>query len=205
MATKSDIKLIPAISDAAGPPPHSFKFEWLKGEEGDRRKQMMDLAKTELRAYLAGRAKIQTPAKSTRTAAARKTPTPEPIFDNVQITAYDVWNSNQPIIVMTATAHLPEPPAGTAHSQVESELEYSVCLVTYPDIYNNLHKLYSGITDRFHLDVTPRLDLVDAVDADGDGRGELLFKETSDLGTGWILYRATGDKLWKMFDSLNPE
>jgi hypothetical protein len=107
--------------------------------------------------------------------------------------------------VITATAHTPAPAAGVAESEVQSELQYSICLAAYPDIYNNLHKLYSGITDRFHLDLTPRLELIDAVDADGDGRGELLFRETSDIGTGWILYRATADKLWKMFDSLNPE
>ena len=78
-------------------------------------------------------------------------------------------------------------------------------VVAYPDIYNNLHKLYVGITDKFHLDMTPRLDLVDAVDADGDGRGELLFRQTTDQGTGWVIYRATADKLWKMYDSLRPE
>ncbi len=78
-------------------------------------------------------------------------------------------------------------------------------LVAYPDIYNNLHKIYSGITDKFHLDVTPRLDLVDVVDADGDGRGDLLFRETTDAGKGWMIYRVTADKLWKMFDSLGAE
>jgi hypothetical protein len=206
-AANSNIKLIPAISDAAGPPPHSFKFEWVRGDEEDRRKQMMDLAKQELRRYVAVHSpKAEVKPKTTRTAASRKSaPAAEPIFENVQMPAFDLWNSNQPVIVMTATAHMPPPPAGTAHSEVESDLQYSICLVTYPDIYNNLHKLYLGITDRFHLDVTPRLDLIDAVDADGDGRGELLFRQTSDLGSGWIIYRPTADKLWKMFDSLNPE
>jgi hypothetical protein len=76
-------------------------------------------------------------------------------------------------------------------------------LVARTDIYGDLRKLYSGVTDRFHLDVTPELDLVDVVDVDGDGRGELLFHETSDTGSGYVIYRATADKLWKMFDSLN--
>ena len=204
-AANPDIKLIPAISDAGGPPPHPFKFEWVKGDEEDRHKQMIDLAKTELRAYLAAHAKAEIPAKPARTPARRKTTvSPEPILENVQMTAFDLWNTNQPVIVMTATAHMP---ASSRAAQAEGgpDLQYSMCLVTYPDIYNNLHKLYSGITDRFHLDVTPHLDFIDVVDADGDGRGELLFRETSDVGTGWILYRATADKLWKMFDSLNPE
>jgi hypothetical protein len=78
-------------------------------------------------------------------------------------------------------------------------------LVARTDIYSNLHKLYLGITDKYHLDLTPRLELIDAVDADGDGRGELLFQETTDAGNGYVIYRATADTLWKMFDSLHPE
>jgi hypothetical protein len=33
----------------------------------------------------------------------------------------------------------------------------------------------------------------------------LLFHEASDAANGWVIYRATPDKLWKLFDSLNPE
>jgi len=123
----------------------------------------------------------------------------------VQMIAYDLWNSNQPIIVLSAEAHMPPPAAGAAHSEVASDLQYSVMLVAYPDIYGNLRKLYAGVTDKFHLDITPKLELIDAVDADGDGRGELLFRKTSDAGSGWVIYRATGDKLFKMFDSLTPQ
>jgi hypothetical protein len=205
-AAKSDVKLIPAISDAGGPAPRSFTYEWLRGDEADRRKQMIDLAKDQIRAYVdaQAKAKIATTPKPARPTTARRTIT-EPILENVQITAYDLWNSNQAIIILSADAHMPGPPAGTAHSEVETELQYSIVLVAYPDIYNNLRKLYSGITDKFHLDMTPRLELVDAVDADGDGRGELLFRQTSDAGNGWVIYRATADKLWKLYDSQNPQ
>jgi hypothetical protein len=202
---KDDSQIVPAISDAGGPEPRSFKFEWVKGDEDDRRKQVLDLAKAEVRAYMTARAKARISPAPARTATARRAvKTPDPILENVSMTAYDLWNSNQPIIVFNATAHMP-PPAAGAHAETDADLEYSILLVTYPDIYNNLHKLYSGVTDKFHLDVAPRMELIDAVDADGDGRGELLFRETSDLGTGWAIYRATADKLWKMYDSLNPE
>ena len=202
------IESIPAISDASGPPPHSFVFEWLKDEEGDRRKQITVLAQDQIRAYVTARAKAKITPKPPGSQAARRSPatqTKEPILENAKMVAYDLWNSNQPIMVFSADAHMPPPPAGAAHGEGDSDMQYSILLVAYPDIYNNLHKLYSGVTDKYHLDVTPRLELLDAVDADGDGRGELLFRQTSDAGTGWIVYRATADKLWKMFDSLNPE
>jgi hypothetical protein len=199
------VQLIPAISDAGGPEPRSFAFEWLKDEEGERRQQMMELAKDQLRAYLEAQAKARTMAagaQAQRRGSGKKPP--EPVFENVRMATYDLWVNNEPVMIFSAEAHLPPPPAG-AQEGFESDLQYSITLVAYPDIYNNLHKLYAGVTDKYHLDITPRLELIDAVDADGDGRGELLFRETSDAGSGWIIYRATADTLWKMFDSLNPE
>jgi hypothetical protein len=204
VATQGDVQLIPAISDARGPEIHSFVFQWLKGEEDDRRKQMTDLAKEQLRAYFAARAKADTAVKTVRPGTAKST-VKDPILENVHMVAYDLWLSNQPVMVLTAEGHRAPPAPGVAHSEVESEMQYSVVLVAYPDIYGNLHKLHVGITDKFHLDMTPRLELIDALDADGDNRGELLFRETSDQGTGWVIYRATADKLWKMFDSLSPQ
>ena len=204
-AAQADVKLIPAISDAGGPTPHPYTFEWIKGEEEDRRKQMLALATQQVQAYVIAqdRAKITPTHPQPSKHAALKVK--EPQLDNVQMIAFDLWNSNQPIIVLSAEAHMPPPAPGAPHSEVASDLQYSVMLVAYPDIYGNLRKLYSGVTDKFHLDVTAKLELIDAVDADGDGRGELLFRKTSDAGTGWAIYRVTGDKLFKLFDSLNPQ
>ncbi len=201
------IQLIPAISDANGPESHSYTFEWLKDEEGERKQQMITYAREQVRAYVAARAKAQITPPPTGPQAARRKPAtkaPEPILENVQMIAYDLWTTNHPIMVFAADAHMP-PPAGSSQAAVNPGLEYTIMLVAHTDIYNNLQKLFLSVTDKNHLDVTPRLELIGAVDADGDGRGELLFREISDAGTGWILYRAGADKLWKMFDSLNPE
>jgi hypothetical protein len=214
-ADKGSVQWIPAISDASGPEPKSFVFEWLKDEEGERLQQMTTLAKEQVRAYVEAQAKAKimptersAGPQARRRAATSKTPaskTKDPILENVQMKAYDLWNNNRPVLVFTAEAHMPVPPVGTPHVAVDSELQYSILLVADPDIYNNLHRLYVGVTDKYHLDIAPRLELVDALDADGDGRGELLFREISDNGNGWRVYRATADKLWKLFDSLNPE
>lgn len=199
-AAPGPVQLMAAISDAGGPPPHSFHFEWLKDEEGERRKQMEDLAKAKIKAYVEERAKGKiSSAPGPKKTALKKTA--EPVLENPQMVAYDLWGNNQPVILFAAEAHLPPVPGAPGGEP----LQYSIMLAARTDIYNNLHTLYSGVTDKFHLDLTPRLELIDAVDADGDGRGELLFRETTDAGMGWLIYRANQDKLWKVFDSLNPE
>lgn len=204
VAANKDVQLIPAISDAAGPIPHSYAFEWIPGEEQDRRKQMIDLAKDQVRAYVAAKSKNNVASTATHAAGAKRLVAPkppEPELENMQMVAYDLWNSNQPVLILSAKAKMP-PPAGAAAP--ESDPDYSIVLVAYPDIYHNLHKQFVAVTDKYHLDMTPRLELIDAVDADGDGVGDLLFRQTSDIGTGWVLYRVTADKLYKLFDSLNP-
>jgi hypothetical protein len=197
------VKWVAAISDAAGPDPTSYKFLWKTGEEDERKNQMITLAKAEVRAYSLALLKNQISAKpSGAKSAALKGKTsakqPEPVLDNVQFHGFDLWLNNQPVLVLTAEAQIPGAAilAGIPDS-------YSVTVVARTDIYGNLKPLYSGVTDKFHLDVAPRLEFIDVVDADGDGRGELLFQETSDIGNGYLIYRATADRLWKMFDSLN--
>jgi len=198
------LRLIPAVSDAGGPEPQSYKFFWKTGEEEERRNQMLTLAANEIRAYANALARNHiSAAPATPKAAASRQATlkqAKPEFDDVQFRGFDLWLTGQPVLILTAEARIPGWSEPGANAQ-----PYQVTLVAHPDIYGDLHKLYAAVTDRFHLDVTPQLELIDVVDADGDGRGELLFHETSDAGSGYILYRATADKLWKMFDSLNAD
>jgi hypothetical protein len=207
VSAKGSIQMYPAVSDAGGPDPRSYVFEWIKGEEEDRRKQMLDLAKEQLRLYLNRQAKgsiSAAPAASKNMSAGRKLPSKatDSALDNVQLRTFDLWANNQPVMVLSAETHVPQSSATAAGA---TDATYTMTLVARTDIYNNLHKLYVGVTDKYHLDVTPQLELIDAVDADGDGRGELLFRETSDAGSGYVIYRATADKLWKLFDTLNPD
>jgi len=209
-APQIPVQLVPAISDAGGPDAQSYKCFWKEGEEDERRTQMLALAAVEVRAYVNAREKRAIPAKpsvakagGTKSVATTHKPAlkpVEPVFENVQFRGFDVWKNNQVVLIFSAEAHLPPAPGVDA-----SPTLYSVSIAARTDIYGNLRKLYSGVTDKFHLDVTPRLELIDVVDADGDGRGEFLFRETTDAGTGYLIYRATADKLWKMFDSLSEE
>ncbi len=200
----SQVRVVPAISDAGGPDPQSYKFFWKTGEEDEKRNQMLAVAANEVRVYALELAKnhiTQTPV-TPQAAVKRRTAAKDskPVFDNVQFHGYDLWLNNQLVMVLTADATIP----GWTEPGADAQ-PYHLTLVARTDIYGDIKKMYSGITDKFHLDVTPQLELIDAVDADGDGRGEFLFRETADAGSGYIIYRATPDKLWKLFDSLNAE
>jgi hypothetical protein len=198
------VQLVAAISDGGGPDPRPYQFYWKPGEEDERRTQLLTLAENEVQAYANALAKNRIPA--TPPAAAAKTTAKsrnsaakpvKPVLENIQFRTFDVWATSQPVMILSAEAHFPAALGATTAPE-----QYSITLVARTDIYGNLRKLYAGVTDKFHLDVTPRLELIDAVDADGDGRGELLFRETTDAGSGYVIYRASADKLSKMFDSL---
>jgi hypothetical protein len=198
------VQLVAAISDGGGPDPRPYQFYWKPGEEDERRQQMLTLAGNEVQAYANALAKNRIPATpppaSSTTAKSRKTTAKpvQPVLENIQFRTFDVWTTSQPVMILSGEAHFPPAPGATTAPE-----QYSITLVARTDIYGSLRKLYAGVTDKFHLDVTPRLELIDAVDADGDGRGELLFRETTDAGSGYVIYRASADKLSKMFDSLS--
>jgi hypothetical protein len=208
---KAPVQLEVAISDAGGPEPRSYKYFWKEGEEDDRRKEMLELAAKEVKAYVNARAKGAIPAKgpiaksavAIKSGSSSRKPELKPVeteLENIQFQGFDLWTNNQPVMILSAEASVPGDGSATLAAG-----KYSITLAARTDIYGNLRKLYSGVTDKFHLDVTPQLELIDVVDADGDGRGELLFRETSDVGSGYVIYRATGDTLWKLFDSLGGE
>lgn len=196
-AGSGGMKIFPAISDAGGPEPLPYTYD-LKPEEEQRfRQKMLALAADEVRT----RAKLMAsetiePAPPLRTPVRGKAATkpPQPSFDDVQLRVFDLTSNNEPVLVLTATAQMPQrhPSAGPA-------LPYYVALVARNDIYGELHKVLANITDAQHLDVQPRLELIDAVDADGDSRGELLFRQVSDAGSAFVIDRVIGDQLYTLF------
>lgn len=183
------IQLIPAISDAEGPEPSSYVFSTKPEEEQQFRKKILALATEEVRSrdhQLANETIAPAQARPERRTISREQPT----FESPQLRIFDLSNSNEPVLVLTTSARL----------QQRSEREYFVTLVAREDVNGELHKAFSSVTDSQHLDVTPRMELIDAVDVDGDGRGELLFRQISDAGRAFSIYRVIGDQLYPLFE-----
>lgn len=199
-ATPPPVVFIPAISDAGGPEARPYTYDLKPAEEAIYRNKMLDLATTQLVAQ------ASVAAKEAAAAAGKKASTgkaagksagklAKPVFDDVSLRVFDLSNSNEPVLVLSAKTH---PSAGSASGNVEEPKE--ITLIARTNLEGELRKLFFSQTDSRHLDMTPRMELIDAVDADGDGRGELLFRRTFDGGSAYAIYRVTADRLWPLFE-----
>jgi hypothetical protein len=88
----------------------------------------------------------------------------------------------------STTAAAPKPPA-----------QKFVTLVAQPDLYGSILVIYKSVTDSAHLDDTPRMRLVDAVDAEGDNRGELLFEQRGKFQRQFALFRVLRGSAEQLF------
>lgn len=196
------LRLIPAISDADGPEPQSYKYEMKSDEETQLRARTMALAADAVRAWARQVSGATTPssepsARPRQRAGTVASRTPQPAFTDVTFRAFDLSNSNEPILVLTAGVRLAQNPK--PNLEPTTQTEFLVTFVAREDINGDFHKVFSNVTDADHLDVLPRMDFIDAVDADGDGRGELLFRQVSDAGSSFVIYRVIGDQVWALF------
>ncbi len=73
-------------------------------------------------------------------------------------------------------------------------------MVAKVDLNGTPQKIFSGVSDTNHLDAYPRMQIIDAVDADANGRGDLLFRQYSDTGISYALYRVFPYQMEKIFE-----
>ena len=172
-------------------------------EEEQYRKKMLALAADEIRARAKQLAAETAGAQEAPQKPGKAVAKPvQPSLEDIQLHVFDLSASNEPVLVLTAQAHMP--PAGVAKESSAKqtgapELQYILTLVAREDINGDFHKILTNVTDTQHLDALPQYELIDAVDADGDGRGELLFRQVSDAGSAYVVYRVIGDQLWPLF------
>ena len=185
--------LIPAISDAGGPDSRPYVYDMKPAEEAGYLTKMLDLAAAQFHPKaVAGKEAAASHKKSFAGKSAGKSS--ELALDDVSMHVFDLSNSNEPILVLSAKTR----PSAPATGSIEDPQE--ITLIARTNLEGEVKKLFFAHTDSHHLDVSPRMELIDAVDADGDGRGELLFRRTSDDGSSYAIYRVTADGLWPLFE-----
>ena len=194
-ATAKPGEVLAAISDASGPEPRPYVYAWAPDEQPKLTKAISDIATAEVARYVKS-----TPALRFGPAAA---------FDSVAVRAFDLDYSNSPAVVLTARIRAVPLAASRARAgkpaQPAPDFFFYVTVVGQPDLYGQMRKLFSSVTDSAHLDAFPRLELIDAVDAEGKGRGDLLFRASSGDTSSYQLYHVGPDSLRKLFDSAGAD
>jgi len=167
----ADMHQMAAVSDAANRPEHNFAYEWT---DADAKAAMLAKLETMARSELA-----PAPAMPAHTKARTRKAVPPPTIEllDEELHAYEISYGGVDVFVFTART------GGEG-----AALQY-VTLIAQPDIYGALHLLLHSVTNAADLDQTPRLRFIDAVDADGDNRAELLFELRGETQRQFALYR----------------
>lgn len=194
MGLPADMNQAVAVSDAKTRPEHLWAFSWSNPDDEAKMKAALeDLARKAL-----GLTPPAPPAKPAprRTAAttqkkakpAQPPPPPAPLLDE-QFRVFELAYGSGATMVLSA------------HTDGTGAQEKFVTLVAQPDLYGNVLVLLKNVTDAAHLDDTPRMRLVDAVDAMADNRGELLFELRGATQRQFALYRVLRGQADKLFTS----
>ena len=184
------VATISAVSDVKEESARSYHYTMNPDQENDLREKVQALAAKQFQEHAEDSSEPATgkTKKPRKTAAA-----PQPKFQNIKFQAYDPSTSNQPIFIYEADAPLKDKFSG-------KELPNHILLVTREDIYGDLHVLFSNISDPLHMDLQPKCEFVDVVDAEGDGYGDLLVRRTYDSGRAFSVFRVIGNQLWPLFE-----
>jgi hypothetical protein len=183
-----------AVSDAGEGEAHPFVYLWSDPADSDKMKAQMEIAAANAIAASAPPAKTApkphtaaTTAAQRRRAAAAAAAPPKPVFTNERFKAYELTYSGGATLVFTGET--------TDHA---GKVKY-VTVIAQPD-FNGVPKvLFKSVTDDDHLDVTPRMRLVDAVDAKADNRGDLVFELRSHRDREFVIYRISGGQAEQVF------
>ena len=170
-------ELLVAVSDAESQETRPYLFQWNREEEERLTGDMRALAEAEV---------------------ARQASGGKPGLDQVRVRAFDLNTDNQPEIVLSGRATVAKAaPRGAKAASVS----YYVTVVARVTVSGETWKLFASVAPSFALDSVPRMELVDAVDADGDGYGDLLFALITDSSRSFALYRVGRDELFKLVET----
>ena len=182
-----DMEQAVAVSDSKTRPEHTWDYKWANPEDEDKMKTALeDMARTALGV------KPPPPQPATRRASARRTskpapaPDPTPLVDE-SFRVFELAYGSGATMVFSA------------HTDGPKNTGKFVTLIAQPDLYGNPLVLLKNVTDASHLDETPQMRLVDAVDALADNRGELLFELRGAGQRQFALYRILRGTAEKIF------
>jgi hypothetical protein len=180
LAEAQRLRSFPAISDAGDIETRSLLYAMPENERQNQMARMSGLAMEELRKF-SSQHNLPPPAKTATLLAP-------------DLRAFDLDYTNSPTLVLSAKLPFATPKARAGEST------YFVTVVAREDVNGIPQKIFASTTTSNYLDAFPHMEIVDAVDADANGRGDLLFRQYSDTGINYSLYRVYPYQMVKIFE-----
>ena len=187
-------ELVPAISDAGGPDPRPFTIERNADDEARLRKGAAVLAEEAI-------------LKQAGLAAANA----RVDYKEAALKYFDLDGNNSVETVLTARVALfPLVPARRGKAAATRRpptaptvalREFFVTFIARENLNGELQASFGRITDIRNVDLDGRLELIDAADVDGDGRGELLFRRRIGKDVSYLVLKVGLSQTTKLFDS----
>jgi hypothetical protein len=201
-----DLHQLVAVSDAANRPSHDFSRAWQdEAEHQAILAKMQAAARAQVAVYEAANAPAANPAPApaapappdTRKTAGRlpravtpQTPPPsappEPLLEE-QLMGYTLSYGGAPTYVYSA------------HTDGLGHMLRFITVVAQVDSNGEPEIAIKSVTDATHLDRTPRMKLVDVVDAEASNRASLLFELRAQNSRQFALYRVIGARAEQTF------
>ena len=171
-----------AVSDTESIDTRSFAYSWKPDEEEEIRPKIYKLALAEL------------PNEHVRPSSDLQK---SDLLRNIVMRSFDLDLSNDAVIVFSA--EVPGTLPSTKDSAAKFVTRY-VTVIARVDFDGNPQKVFASVTDSSRLDVIPHLQLIDAVDVDGDGVAELLFRQYGYDDASFVIYSVGRSSVNKLFE-----
>ncbi len=190
----SGVQQMIAVSDASDREAHPFVYLWADPDDAKKMQDQMELAAsaaiaaTEPPVKAAPKPRTAPTTAQHRRASKAAPAAPKPmVFANEHFKAYELTYSGGATLVFSGET--------TDHA---GKMKY-VTLIAQPDFNGVPRVLFKSVTDDDHLDQTPKMRLVDAVDAKATNRGDLVFELRSTHDREFVIYRISGGLAEQVF------
>lgn len=182
------MKQMVAVSDANPTGGQTFSYVWASPD--DEAKMKADLEAVAEQALAPPAAAVKPAVVKTAHGAHRKAQPappapPQPMLEDVEFRSFGLTFGGGATMVLSAHTAGDDP-------------NY-VTIIAQPDFYGKPQVLLKQVTSANDLDVIPRMRLIDAVDTEGNSRGNLIFELRGHTYRRFAIYRIAGGQATQVF------
>jgi hypothetical protein len=180
-----DMKQMAGISDSNPAGMQTFNYSWATPDDAAKMQAALEAVAQKAVAPPAPPAPKTAAAHTTRHKSAAPAPPPLPELADEEFRVYGLTFGGGATMVLSA--HTTTTP------------EKYVTVIAQPDFYGNVQVLLKQVSDADSLDATPRMRLIDAVDTEGNGRGDLIFELRGQTYREFAIYRVYEGQATQVF------